>query len=101
MAALWIQISQSNQPPASVPSTLPQADEKAAPYLQLCPKCNHRLNPPFKATGRQVCAKCNWSDKPRNLLQEGGAIEAVDLKQLLDRATVESLDNMKPRKKPG
>ena len=99
MAALWIQVTQNNQPPASIPSTLPQPEREA--YLQLCPKCNHRLNPPFKATGRQVCTKCNWSDQPRNLLQEGGAIGAVDLKQLLEQATVESLDNMKPRKKPG
>ena len=99
MAALWIQISQSNQPPASIPSTL--TEPAAEPYLEVCPKCNHRLNPPFKATGRQVCVKCNWSDQPRNLLQKGEAIGTVDLKQLLEQATVESLDNMKPRNKPG
>jgi hypothetical protein len=98
MAALWIQVSQSDQPPASIPSTLAPSAYHLEKHPESCPKCKHRLNPPLKTSGRQVCVKCGWSDKPRNLLQEGGAIREMDLRQLLEQAAVESLDNMKPRK---
>ena len=99
MAALWIQVSQTNLPPASIPSTLAQPETNSEINLEQCPKCSHRLNPPLKTSGRQVCVKCGWSDKPRNPLQEGGAIGEMDLRQLLEQAAVESLDNMKSRKK--
>ena len=28
-----------------------------------CPKCDKKLPPPFKSTGRQVCSNCGWSNK--------------------------------------
>ena len=33
--------------------------------LENCPKCEKKLPPPFKSSGRQVCSKCAWTDKPR------------------------------------
>lgn len=32
--------------------------------LENCPKCEKKLPPPFKSSGRQVCSKCAWSSKP-------------------------------------
>ncbi|MGL5804587.1 MAG: hypothetical protein ACRC11_03970 [Xenococcaceae cyanobacterium] len=31
--------------------------------LETCPKCEKKLHPPLKSTGRQVCSSCGWSDK--------------------------------------
>lgn len=91
IAALWLKVSQDNHPPASIPSTLM--------VLENCPQCSHRLAPPLNASGYQACGKCGWSSQghpDQNLLDE--PIEP-DLLQLLDQATSESLENMKPRKK--
>ena len=33
--------------------------------LDNCPKCNKKLLPPFKSSGRQVCTGCDWSDRPK------------------------------------
>lgn len=33
--------------------------------LENCPKCSHELGAPLKSSGRQVCMKCGWSDKPK------------------------------------
>lgn len=30
-----------------------------------CPKCEKKLPPPFKSSGRQVCSGCGWSNKPK------------------------------------
>lgn len=32
--------------------------------LEFCPRCSHKLGPPFRS-GRQVCMKCAWSDRPK------------------------------------
>jgi hypothetical protein len=90
-----MQVNQDQQP-ASIPSTrMP---------LEHCPQCTYRLNPPLKTSGRQVCVKCGWSNRPR----QGQSVEAatqplpdLDLHQLLEQAAIESIDNMKPRKKQG
>jgi hypothetical protein len=35
------------------------------PELEVCPRCNSKLPPRF-ATGRIICSRCGWTDKPRN-----------------------------------
>jgi hypothetical protein len=30
-----------------------------------CPRCNSKLPPPFQSSGRIVCSKCGWSNKPK------------------------------------
>jgi hypothetical protein len=84
-----LKVKREDQPPASLPSTLVPLDK--------CPKCEQRLAPPLQATGRQVCVKCGWSNKPPS---STAATQAdLDLKKLLAQAASESLENMKPRKK--
>jgi ribosomal protein S27AE len=64
-----------------------------------CPRCDHRLGPPLKASGRQVCGKCGWSDKPRPTGSSEVATDVPpdDLSRLLAQAAQESLNNMKPK----
>lgn len=94
VATLWLKVNQDNQPPASIPSTLLP--------LEHCPRCHHVLAPPLKSSGRQVCVKCAWANKPR--LEATNSIAAdgqsdTELLRLLEQAASESLENMKPRKK--
>jgi hypothetical protein len=72
-------------------------EETDAPPEQ-CPKCEHKLGAPLKATGRQVCAKCGWTNKPRSS-NSTKDLPVDDLKQLLDQAAVDALTNMKPKGK--
>jgi hypothetical protein len=74
LATLWIQVSQDDLPPASIPSTM-QSTQPAE----------------SQQTGMQPAE--------HYLLQEGGAVGKDDLLRLLEQAAAESLDNMKPRKK--
>jgi hypothetical protein len=104
VAQLWLQTSQDQHPPASIPSTLMP--------LTHCPKCDHQLAPPLKASGRQVCMQCGWSDQPRCVLGKtepratakpavppaNEELVETDLRRLMAQATAASLDNMKPRK---
>lgn len=89
MANLWLKVKREDQPPASLASTLLPPEK--------CPKCEQLLAPPLKATGRQVCVKCGWSNPPRSANPQSQA--DLDLKQLLAQAASESLENMKPRRK--
>jgi uncharacterized Zn finger protein (UPF0148 family) len=34
--------------------------------LEACPRCNSNLPPRF-ATGRIICGRCGWTDKPKNV----------------------------------
>ncbi|MBW4661987.1 MAG: hypothetical protein KME15_25280 [Drouetiella hepatica Uher 2000/2452] len=90
VAALWLQISQDNQPPASVPvKHLPQH----------CPQCHHPLNLLTEDFERQACAKCGWSEPLRSpQVQDAGMLAELELKQLLEQAALESLNNMKTRR---
>jgi hypothetical protein len=95
LAALWLRVSQDDQPPASIPSTL-------LPLIH-CPTCDHSLSPPLKSLGYQTCTDCGWSNQPPFI---GGSAAASllpdeELKQLLDQATSESLDNMKLQQEGG
>ncbi|HEY9640706.1 MAG TPA: hypothetical protein V6C57_09485 [Coleofasciculaceae cyanobacterium] len=97
IASLWMQVNQDQQ------STAPPAPQMP---LEQCPNCSHKLHPPLKASGRQVCVKCGWSNRPYSgqLVEqrvEAAPLPDLDLHQLLERAAIESLDNMKPRKKQG
>jgi ribosomal protein S27AE len=69
--------------------------------LEKCPKCDRQLGAPLKATGRQVCAKCGWTNKPRSSSGSGQMTELPpdQLKRLLDQATTDALTNMKPKGK--
>jgi hypothetical protein len=104
VAQLWLQTSQDQHPPASIPSTLMP--------LTHCPKCDNPLAPPLKASGRQVCMQCGWSDQPRCVFGKTEPrvnpkpaapstetdLAETDLMRLMAQATAASLDNMKPRK---
>lgn len=100
IATLWLKVGQENQPPASIPSTLASGR---------CPQCETPLPPPLQSSGRQVCMKCGWTNKPRHsnptpTVAESAALEDeptnTDLLNLLEKAASESLKNMQPRKKP-
>jgi hypothetical protein len=102
IATLWLKVGQENQPPASIPSTLLPSGN--------CPQCEQPLAPPLQSSGRQVCMKCGWTDKPRNagsnatlntnIAEPDAEPTDVDLLNLLEKAAFESLKNMEPRKKP-
>lgn len=107
----------------STPSATPPTPQLAK-VLDQCPKCQHRLGPPLRFSGRQVCSKCGWSDRPqRSPSTEStparspttgavprsvpGAIAAPlsqelppeDLKRLLAKAAEQALNNMDPKKR--
>ena len=72
--------------------------------LESCPKCSHRLGPPLKSSGRQVCMKCGWSNRPRkaatptqNPPQKD--LSPIEIQKILAQATEKSMHNMKPRHK--
>lgn len=68
--------------------------------LEQCPQCDRSLGPPLKSSGRQVCAQCGWSNKPRVAHAfPGTELPSDELQRLLSQAASESLQNMKPRKK--
>jgi hypothetical protein len=90
IASLWMQVQQNNHPPASIPSTLQPVDP--------CSAGEHRLMP-FKSSGRSVCIKCGWTDTPRSDSSTAPPVNVSDLHQLLEQAAIESLENMKPRKR--
>ncbi|HIK54510.1 MAG TPA: hypothetical protein IGS37_05045 [Synechococcales cyanobacterium M55_K2018_004] len=76
--------------------------------LDYCPTCNRKLGPPLKSSGRQVCAGCGWSDKPRQATASSSAIKAPakefspdEIQKILDQATAEALNNMKPKTQQG
>jgi ribosomal protein S27AE len=90
IAALWLQISQDNHPPTSVPV-------KHTP--QNCPQCHQPLNMLLEAFERQSCLKCGWSEQLRSSnAHDTGALAELELQQLLEKAALESLGNMKPRR---
>jgi hypothetical protein len=31
--------------------------------MENCPKCNAKLAPPLKSSGRQICSACGWAEK--------------------------------------
>ena len=94
--------------------------------LEQCPKCNYRLGLPLKSSGRQVCAKCGWTDKPRqkfadqpagtplDMAQPAGtqpatakpatakpatSVSTHDIQKILEQAAAQALNNMKPKGK--
>jgi len=90
VASLWLQISQDNQPPTSIP---------AKHAAQSCPHCHHPLNLLLEGLERQACIKCGWPDQLRSpQVQNAGTLAELELKQLLEKAALESLSNMKSRK---
>lgn len=101
IATLWLKVGQENQPPASIPSTLASGR---------CPQCQTPLAPPLQSSGRQVCMKCGWTNKPRHsnptpTVAESAALETeeptdIDLLNLVEKAASEALRNMQPRKRP-
>lgn len=68
--------------------------------LDVCPACDRPLGPPLKASGRQVCARCGWSDRPRQpqITTDDSGLPIVDILQLLRQAEAEALNNMKPKR---
>lgn len=73
--------------------------------LEICPQCNRKLGAPLKSSGRQVCMKCGWSDRPRQVSQptteKAPELSFVDIQKLLGKAAEESKENMKPKYKRG
>lgn len=74
--------------------------------FETCPKCNHRLGPPLKTSGRQVCMKCGWSDRPRqNAVEQAKPAKPArdlspeEIQKILSQAAAMSLNNMKPKSK--
>lgn len=84
--------------------------------LEQCPKCNYRLGLPLKSSGRQVCAKCGWTDKPRQKFADQSAgtqpdmtkpatakpatsMSPNDMQKILEQAAAQALNNMKPKGK--
>ena len=89
--------------------------------LEQCPKCNYRLGLPLKSSGRQVCAKCGWTDKPRQKIADQPAgtqlagtqpdmpkpatakpatsMSPHDIQKILEQAAAQALNNMKPKGK--
>ena len=89
--------------------------------LEQCPKCNYRLGLPLKSSGRQVCAKCGWTDKPRQKIADQPAgtqpagtqpdmpkpatakpatsVSTHDIQKILEQAAAQALNNMKPKGK--
>jgi len=77
-------------------------DQTATPLLETCPKCDRKLGAPLKTSGRLVCGKCGWTDKPRlvsGAVNAGVELPPDELRQLLEQATTEALTNMKPKSK--
>ncbi|WP_143467816.1 hypothetical protein [Leptolyngbya ohadii] len=99
VASIWMQVQQSDRPPASIPSTLQSAES--------CPQCQQRLMP-FKSSGVMRCIGCGWN-RPLNGEAEDvegettsasvTGVPEVDIHRLLERAAAESMENMKPRKR--
>lgn len=89
IASIWMQVQQNDRPPASIPSTLQ--------ITEPCPLCQHRVVP-FKSSGRIVCIKCGWTDKLGNEAATP-PVNTTDIHKLLEQAAIESLENMKPRKR--
>jgi|GEM_PF-1393139 len=72
--------------------------------LESCPKCSHRLGPPLKSSGRQVCMKCGWSNRPRKAAAPiktpvRDDISPIEIQKILAQATEAAKNNMKPRHK--
>lgn len=74
--------------------------------LEQCPNCSRRLGPPLKSSGRQVCAKCGWSDKPRQpfssqptVTKPVANLSPEDIQKILEQASAQALNNMKPKGK--
>ncbi|MBD1867131.1 hypothetical protein H6F95_07385 [Cyanobacteria bacterium FACHB-471] len=79
-------------------------------HQETCPKCSSRLGPPLKSSGRQICIKCGWTDKPKGATASqrdeipraasaSVSLPDYELRKLLDQAASESLNNMKPKRK--
>jgi len=73
--------------------------------LESCPKCNHKLAPPLKSSGRQICMKCGWSDRPRGAAAGKPVtkvplrdVSALEIQKILAEATEKAMQNMKPRR---
>lgn len=89
----------------------PSPQEASPTHQETCPKCSNRLGPPLKSSGRQICIKCGWTDKPKGSLASpqdelpsraasaSVSLPDYELKKLLDQAASESLNNMKPKRK--
>ena len=97
-------------PSAALPQQAPPQNRLTAAPQETCPQCSSRLRPPLKSSGRQVCAKCGWTDKPKGTASQGSEVSRsiaptaasladYELKKLLDQAASESLNNMKPKRK--
>jgi ribosomal protein S27AE len=108
-------LSPSSALPQQAPQQAPQQDRPQQDRLttapqETCPQCSSRLGPPLKSSGRQVCAKCGWTDKPKGTISQkseasrlvtptAASLADYELKKLLDQAASESLNNMKPKRK--
>lgn len=77
----------------------PDRPAPAAPVeVDRCPRCDHKLNAPLKSSGRQVCIKCGWTNKPRAATSADPAPD--ELQQLLNQAAADAIANMKPKGAP-
>lgn len=74
--------------------------------LESCPKCSHKLAPPLKSSGRQICMKCGWSDRPKGIasskpvtqVQPREDVSPLEIQKILAEATETAKNNMKPRR---
>ncbi|MBD2088722.1 hypothetical protein H6F67_02450 [Microcoleus sp. FACHB-1515] len=75
----------------------PDRPAPAAPVeVDRCPRCDHKLNAPLKSSGRQVCIKCGWTNKPRTAASADPAPD--EIQRLLNQAAADAIANMKPKK---
>jgi len=80
-----------------VAKSVPVAESPVLP--EQCPRCSHKLSAPLKASGRQVCIKCGWTNKPRSARPAASSdLPPDELKRLLDQAAADAIANMKPKK---
>ena len=92
VASLWLQVRQDKRPPVSIPSTA---------LLQHCPQCKHQLASKLQWSEFRKCPVCGWTSQPQSSSPIQPTVEPADtdLQRLLNQATAEAIDNMKPRKR--
>lgn len=100
VAELAAEVDRLLQASAQLPvEERPNRPAPAAPVeVDCCPRCNHKLNAPLKSSGRQVCIKCGWTNKPRAATSADPAPD--ELQQLLNQAAADAIANMKPKGAP-
>lgn len=89
----------TQSPVKPIASGVPDRPVPAAPVeVDRCPRCDHKLNAPLKSSGRQVCIKCGWTNKPR--VAASADPEPDEIQKLLNQAAADAIANMKPKGAP-